>query len=100
MNLKKNSNGSKLTITVSGRVDTSTAPELQEYVNSSLDGVSELVFDFKDVNYVSSAGLRVLLSVHKKMMKAGGMKLINVNDAVNDVFEVTGFDEILDYEKG
>ena len=99
MNLKKNSNGSKLTITVSGRVDTSTAPELQEYVNSSLDGVSELVFDFKEVNYVSSAGLRVLLSLHKLMMPKGGMKLINVNEEVCDVFEVTGFDEILTYNE-
>lgn len=100
MNLKKNSTGSKLMIMVSGRIDTSTAPELQEYANSSLDGVTELVFDFKEVNYVSSAGLRVLLSLQKKMMKVGSMKLINVNEAVNDVFEVTGFDEILDYEKG
>ena len=58
-----------------------------------------LILDFKDVNYVSSAGLRVLLSLQKKMMVKGEMKLINVNEAVSDVFEVTGFDEILTYEK-
>ena len=58
-----------------------------------------MVLDFNEVNYVSSAGLRVLLSLHKKMMEKGEMKLINVNEAVSDVFEVTGFDEILTYEK-
>jgi anti-sigma B factor antagonist len=58
------------------------------------------VLDFKNVNYVSSAGLRVLLSLHKKMSAKDGMKLTDVNDAINDVFEVTGFDEILTYDKG
>ncbi|MEE0956956.1 MAG: STAS domain-containing protein [Ruminococcus sp.] len=98
MNTKKKKDGSTLTVTVSGRIDTATAPEFESAVKTDLDGVQSLVLDFKDVNYISSAGLRVLLSLQKKMMVQGEMKLINVNDVVNDVFEVTGFDEILTYE--
>ena len=98
MNTKKKKDGSTLTVIVSGRIDTATAPEFESAVKSDLDGVQSLVLDFKDVNYISSAGLRVLLSLQKKMMAQGEMKLINVNDVVNDVFEVTGFDEILTYE--
>lgn len=100
MNIKKNKNGSTLTVTVNGRIDTATAPEFDAFVNQNLDGVTALVLDFGEVNYVSSAGLRVLLSLQKKMTAKGEMKLINVNDAVSDVFEVTGFDEILTYTKG
>lgn len=99
MNIKKNKDGNKLCVAISGRIDTATAPEVDAYINGELDGVSSLILDFKEVNYVSSAGLRVLLSLQKKMMKAGEMKLINVNSAVADVFEVTGFDEILTFEK-
>ena len=77
-----------------------TAPEFEAGVKPYLDGVTQLTIDFKDVNYVSSAGLRVLLSLQKKMMTQGEMKLVNVSEAVNDVFEVTGFDEILTYEMG
>ncbi len=100
MNIKKKKDGNTLTVIISGRIDTATAPEADSVISGSLDGVQSLILDFKDVNYVSSAGLRMLLSLQKKMMAKGGMKLIGVNDAVNDVFEVTGFDEILDYEKG
>ena len=100
MNIKKKKDGSTLTVNIVGRIDTATSPEVDSYINGNLDGVSELILDFKEVNYVSSAGLRVLLSLHKKMAPKGGMKLQNVNEAVNDVFEVTGFDEILDYDKG
>lgn len=100
MNIKKKNDAGTLNVIISGRIDTSTAPELDESVNQNLDDVNELILDFKDVNYVSSAGLRVLLSLHKKMMKKGGMKLTNVNEEVCDVFEVTGFDEILTFEKG
>ncbi len=99
MNIKKEKDGSRLTIIIAGRIDTVTAPDVDEYINNSLEGVKMLILDFKDVNYVSSAGLRVLLSLQKKMMVKGEMKLINVNEAVSDVFEVTGFDEILTYEK-
>ena len=100
MNIKKKKEGNTLNIIISGRIDTVTAPEVDSFVNQNLDGVESLILDFKEVNYVSSAGLRVLLSLQKKMMVKGEMKLVNVNDAVNDVFEVTGFDEILTYEKG
>ena len=100
MNLKTKKYGTTLNVIVSGRVDTATAPELEAEVKPQLDGVTSLILDFKDVNYVSSAGLRVLLSLQKKMMTQGEMKLLHVNDVVNDVFEVTGFDEILTYEKG
>ena len=100
MNIKKKNEGSTLTIIISGRIDTVTAPEVDTFVNQNLDGVETLILDFKEVNYVSSAGLRVLLSLQKKMMVKGEMKLIHVDDAVSDVFEVTGFDEILTYEKG
>ena len=100
MNLKTKKNGTTLNVIVSGRVDTATAPELEAEVKPQLNGVTSLILDFKDVNYVSSAGLRVLLSLQKKMMTQGEMKLLHVNDVVNDVFEVTGFDEILTYEKG
>lgn len=99
MNIKKEKDGSRLTIIIAGRIDTVTAPDVDEYINNYLEGVKMLILDFKDVNYVSSAGLRVLLSLQKKMMVKGEMKLINVNEAVSDVFEVTGFDEILTYEK-
>ena len=100
MNIKKKQEGSTLFVKISGRIDTATSPEVDSYINENLDGVNEVVLDFEEVNYVSSAGLRVLLSLHKKMMAKEGMKLVNVNEAVCDVFEVTGFDEILTYEKG
>ena len=99
MNIKKEKDGSTLTVVISGRIDTSTAPEADAAINGSLDGAESLILDFTDVEYISSAGLRMLLSLQKKMMKKGGMKLIGVNEDVNDVFEVTGFDEILTYEK-
>ena len=97
MNLNRTNENGVMTVTVSGRIDTSTAPEFEQGVKPYLDGVKELTLDFADVNYVSSAGLRALLSMHKIMMKQGSMKLINVNEEVCDVFEVTGFDEILNY---
>ena len=100
MNIKKKKDGNTAIFAISGRIDTATAPEVDVFVNKNLDGVQNLILDFKEVNYVSSAGLRVLLSLQKKMMVKGEMKLINVNDAVSDVFEVTGFDEILTFEKG
>ena len=100
MNIKRKKENSNLIVNVNGRIDTVTAPEFEAGVKPYLDGITNLTIDFKDVNYVSSAGLRVLLSLQKKMMTPGEMKLINVSRAVNDVFEVTGFDEILTYEMG
>ena len=100
MNIKRKKDSSNLFVTVNGRIDTVTAPEFEAGVKPYLDDITNLTIDFKEVNYVSSAGRRVLLSLQKKMMAQGEMKLVNVSEAVNDVFEVTGFDEILTYEMG
>lgn len=100
MNIKRKKEGTTLSVSVNGRIDTATSPEFESGVKPYLEGVTDLILDFADVNYVSSAGLRVLLSLHKKMLAQGEMKLIHVNEAVSDVFEVTGFDEMLNYETG
>ena len=100
MNVKKKKTGDALTAVISGRIDTNTAPELRDELQQSLNDVSTVTLDFKDVNYVSSAGLRVLLYLHQQLSSKGGLKLVNVKSEVNDVFEVTGFNEILDYETG
>ena len=98
MNIKKNKNASTLTVAVEGRVDTVTSAEFESEVKSELDGVSELVLDFSGLNYISSAGLRVLLSLQKTMNKQGSMKITGVNEIIRDIFEVTGFSEILTVE--
>ena len=85
----------KLTVSVSGRVDTATAPKLEEYINSNLEGVSELVLDFAGMRYTSSAGLRVLLKMQKLMNARGSMKLINVSGDVMEILDMTGFTDIL-----
>ena len=90
--------GAKMTVSLSGRLDTTTAPKLESELRSSLDNVSDLVFDMDKLEYISSAGLRVLLASQKIMNDNGEMKLINVNEAVFEVFEVTGFSEILTIE--
>ena len=100
MKTSLNKDGSNLLVTITGRIDTVTAPALEEEIMDNMDGVTSLVLDFKNVNYVSSAGLRVLLTLYERMLATGEMKLINVKGVVNDVFEITGFDEILTYEKG
>ena len=98
MTIKKQADGSHLGIALEGRLDTTTAPELEKELKQSLDGVAELVFDLADLEYISSAGLRVLLSAQKIMNKQGSMKLIHVNETVSEVFEVTGFSDILTIE--
>ena len=98
LNIKKTiENGSALFM-LGGRLDTTTAPELESELKSSLDGVSRLTLDLKELEYVSSAGLRVLLSAQKIMNAQGEMKLCNVNETVMEIFEVTGFSDILDIE--
>lgn len=87
-----------LTVLLDGRLDTSTAPELEKAFKEVLPGVTSLVLDFEKLDYVSSAGLRVLLSAQKTMTKQGKMKLIHVNDTVMSVFELTGFSNILTIE--
>ena len=98
MNIIKNQNDGILTIALEGRLDTTTAPELEQAIEGSLDGVTELVMDFARLDYISSAGLRVLLSAQKTMSKQGSMKVIHVNEMVMEVFEVTGFSDILTIE--
>ncbi len=98
MNMKKTQNADTLNIAVDGRLDTATAPELEAELKASLDGVSELVLDFSNLEYISSSGLRILLSAQKVMMKKGGMKVTHVNETVMEIFEVTGFSDILDIE--
>ncbi len=98
MKINKNLNGSSLNVALEGRLDTTTAPELEQSLKESMDAATELTLDFAQLEYISSAGLRVLLSTHKAMSKKGGMKVVNVNEVVNEVFEVTGFADILDIE--
>ena len=98
MKIDKNLNGTQLTIALEGRLDTTTAPDLEKALNESLNSATELTLDFTKLDYISSAGLRVLLSAHKTMSKKGGMKVTHVNEIVNEVFDVTGFADILDIE--
>lgn len=98
MTIEKNINGTELAIALEGRLDTMTAPDLEAELNQSMDKAESLTLDFSKLDYISSAGLRVLLSAHKVMSVKGGMKVINVNDIVQEVFEVTGFADILDIE--
>ena len=98
LDIKKNQNGTKLELALSGRLDTITAPQLEEEVKANLDGVTELVFDFIDLEYVSSAGLRVLLSAQKSMNEKGSMVVRNVSEEIQEIFDVTGFSDILTIE--
>lgn len=98
MEIKKTQNGTELTVALDGRLDTVTAPQLEAELGA-LDGVEKLVIDMEKLAYVSSAGLRVLLNAQKKMDKNGGsMKITNANSELKEIFEITGFDEILTIE--
>lgn len=97
MNIQKTVSGMTLTVALEGRLGTTTAPKLEE-LRGSVDGVSHLVFDLAKLEYISSAGLRVLLAMQKLMNRQGAMLLRNVNEAVMEVFEVTGFSDILRIE--
>ena len=98
MTITKNLVGKKLTIALEGRLDTTTAPDLEKELQASMGDADELVLDFEKLEYISSAGLRVLLSAHKAMASKGGMKVTHVNEIVSEVFEVTGFCDILTVE--
>ncbi len=98
MTIEKNLNGTELTITIAGRLDTTTAPQLEAEVKQSIGGVEKLVLDFTALEYLSSAGLRVLLAAQKVMNKQGEMIIKNVNETINEIFEVTGFIDILTIE--
>lgn len=101
MNIEKKENGNEITLMLTGRLDTTTAPQLEAEINASLDGAERLILDFQDLEYLSSAGLRVLLSAHKTFMKRGSgeMTIRNVNETIHEVFEVTGFLDILNIEE-
>lgn len=96
MKIEVNKNGTVLTISPSGRLDTSTSPELQAVVSENIDGVTDLTFDLKQLDYLSSAGLRVLMSSQKIMNKQGDMRLINVNEDVMDIFDMTGLTDVFE----
>lgn len=101
MQIKTEINNSKLFISLSGRLDTITSPQLEEEINSiSLDKIVIIILDVKELEYISSAGLRLVLKVYKKMTAQGGqLKLINVNDMIMDIFDMTGMSDFLDIEK-
>ena len=98
MVIDKKKNGTQMTVALTGRLDTITAPELESSLKEDIDGVTELNFDFTNLEYISSAGLRVLLSAQKIMYKQGSMVVKNANDMIKDVFDVTGFSDILKVE--
>lgn len=98
MTITKKAEGSLLTIALAGRLDSATAPQLEAELGNDLTNVKDLIFDMADLEYLSSAGLRLLLSASKIMAKQGSMKLIHVNQSIKDVFEITGFSEILTIE--
>lgn len=95
MTINKISEGNKLTIVIEGRLDTNSSPRLEAELRQSVSGVTELVFDFSGVEYISSAGLRVLLAAQKVMNRQGSMRLVGVSAEVMEVFEITGFADIL-----
>ena len=98
MTIEKNLNGTELNVKVVGRLDTTTAPELEKEIMDSVAGVTKLVLDFEALEYLSSAGLRVLLQAQKTMNKQGEMVVRNVNETIAEIFEVTGFSDVLTIE--
>lgn len=98
LDIKKNLDGSKLEFVLDGRLDTITAPQLEEEIKESLDGITDLIFNFSGLTYVSSAGLRVLLSSQKTMNEKGRMVVKNVSEEIQEIFDVTGFSDILTIE--
>ena len=98
MTVQQIKNENALTVALEGRLDTMTAPELEATLKTALEGVEELTFDFEKLDYISSAGLRVLLAAQKTMNNQGSMKVKNVNEIILEIFEVTGFSDILTIE--
>ena len=95
MTIEQTKNGNALNLALEGRLDTMTAPQLEAALKEALPGVEALTFDFGKLEYISSAGLRVLLSAQKTMNKQGAMKVIHANEMIMEIFEVTGFADIL-----
>ena len=98
MKIEKTIIGSAAVLKISEALDTETAPELEALLRNELEGVDDLTFDFEELEYVSSAGLRVIIFAQKMMNEAGKMKIIHVNESIMEIFEITGFDSILSIE--
>lgn len=98
MTIEIKKNKEEIILEITGRLDTTTAPALEKTINENLEGVKTLILDLKSLEYISSAGLRVLLSAQKKMQQVGEMKVMNVCELVMEVFEMTGFADILTIE--
>ena len=98
LKMTKNAVDDVLTIALEGRLDTNTTPDLEKELKESTEGINELILDLEKLEYISSAGLRVLLAAQKTMAKKGGMKLIHVNDLIMEILDVTGFVDILEIE--
>ena len=98
LNIQKTIENGNAAFALEGRLDTVTAPDLEKELKESFDGVNELTLDFSKLEYISSAGLRVLLAAQKVMDRQGSMKVTNVNETIMEIFEVTGFSDILTIE--
>ena len=98
MNIDKNCKGNVATLNVIGRLDTTTAPALENAVTEIIPNCEQLILDFAGLEYISSAGLRVILKAQKSMAAKGGMKLLHVNETIMEIFEITGFSDILTIE--
>lgn len=98
MNINKELNGNEMVVMLEGKLDTTTAPQLEEEMKPAMEEAEKIILDFEKLEYISSAGLRVLLSAQKVMVKKGGMTIKNVNETIMDIFEVTGFVDILTIE--
>lgn len=98
MNIKKKIDGEMLTLYVAGRIDTTNAKEFEDVINSELKDITGLIMDFAELEYISSAGLRVLLIAIKQMKKQGSMKIVHSNEMVKEIFEVTGFADLVEVE--
>ncbi len=98
MKINKTQVGSKLTLALEGRLDSNTSPQLEVELKANLEGITELIMDFAELVYLSSAGLRVILAAQKQMNKQGKMTIVKVNETIREIFEVTGFAEILTIE--
>nr|WP_316624332.1 STAS domain-containing protein [uncultured Ruminococcus sp.] len=98
MKITKTTSGNTFTFAVEGRLDTTTSPELESELSAAAGTAEKIVLDFSKLDYISSAGLRVLLATHKKMAGKGGLVITGVNEIVNEIFEITGFSDILDIQ--
>ncbi len=98
MTIKQDKNAGDLTLFIEGRIDTKTAPQLEQVIKTELEGIVNLVFDLTETSYISSAGLRIMLMAQKQMNKQGRMKVVNANKDLMEIFEVTGFSNILTIE--